>query len=111
MPAPIVSKTSRLNFATYVLPTSETPYEYFNILDLPSIPDQVDDISYVVKGFDRIDQLAFKFYKDPILWWVIAVANDMELLPTDLIEGETIRIPSPRFVTQELFSTPIRKHG
>jgi len=35
----------------------------------------------------------------------------MELLPTDLIEGETIIIPSPRFVSQELFSIPVRKHG
>jgi len=35
--------------------------------------------------------------------WVIAVANDMEILPTDLNAGDTIRVPSPRYVLTQLF--------
>lgn len=78
--------------------------EFWDVLDLPDLPDQVDDLSYQVQGGDRIDQLATRFYGDPVLWWVIAAANDFELLPTALNEGDIIRIPAPRFVLQELFN-------
>lgn len=77
--------------------------EFWDTVDLPEIPVQFDDLEYQVKGHDRIDLVAWRFYGDPVLWWVIAVANDMEILPTDLNRYEIIRIPSPRYVLQELF--------
>jgi len=77
--------------------------EFWNILDLPDIPEQEDDITYMVVSSDRIDKLAYDFYGDPALWWVIAVANDMELLPTELNAGTQIRIPSQTYVFQSLF--------
>jgi len=49
--------------------------------------------------------LAYRLYKDARLWWVIAVANGMEDIPTDFNEGEVIRLPSPRYVLQVLFNT------
>ena len=77
--------------------------EFFDLTDYPEIPLQHDDIQYAVTGVDRIDTLAAKFYGDEVLWWVIALANDMELLPRDLNVTDVLRIPSPRYVLQELF--------
>jgi len=57
----------------------------------------------VVQTNDRIDTIANTYYGDPVLWWVIAVANDMEIVPTQLQVGATIRIPSPVYVSQLLF--------
>ncbi len=95
-----IKQRSRLRFGELVMVDG---VEFWDLLELPDIEKQTDDVNYVVKGQDRIDYLAFRFYGDPILWWVIALANDMELLPTELNEGDTIRIPSPRYVLQVLF--------
>lgn len=91
---------SRLRFADLVLAEKTV---FWDTLDLPTIVVQGDDLQYVVQQHDRIDQLAHKFYGDPVLWWVLAAANDLELLPTALFSGQTLRVPSPRYVLQELF--------
>lgn len=77
--------------------------EFWDVLDIPEIPEQRDDLVHRVIGSDRIDLIAYKYYNDARLWWVIAVANEMEELPTELNAGDDIRIPSPRYVTQVLF--------
>jgi hypothetical protein len=97
-----VPTRSRLRFAD--LGTLDG-IEFWDLLDLPEIPDQPDDISYQVQGGDRMDRLAARFYGDPVLWWVLAVANEIEIIPTELQEGDFLRIPSPRYVTQELFKS------
>lgn len=78
-------------------------FEFWNLLELPTIPSQPDDTTYQVKTGDRIDLIAVQYYGDPILWWVIAVANDMEFIPTDLNVGRVLRIPSSRYIQQSFF--------
>lgn len=68
--------------------------EFWDLLVLPTIPKRSDDISYTVVGGDRIDLIAHRQYGDSTLWWVIAVANDLELLPAALNIGDIIRIPA-----------------
>lgn len=82
--------------------------EFWDVVDIPVIPEQADDHLYTVKGNDRLDLLASKFYGNSILKWVIMVANGLEEEPSDISEGDRIRIPSPRFVKQELFNRAIR---
>jgi hypothetical protein len=79
--------------------------EFWSITDLPAIPARSDDIRYQVLENDRIDLIAYKFYGDPVLWWVIAVANNLELIPTEISPGMTLRIPSTSYVKQQLFKT------
>ena len=79
--------------------------EFWDLVELPDIPVQPDDQLYTVKGNDRLDLIANKFYRTPLLKWVIMVANDLEEEPSDVSEGDRIRIPSPRFVLQELFKS------
>lgn len=95
-----VQKGSRLRFGELVEADGVT---FWDVLDLPEIPPQRDDLIHRVIGEDRIDLLANDYYKDPTKWWVIAVANGMEELPTDLNVGDDIIIPSPRYVDQVLF--------
>lgn len=97
---PTVRSHSRLRFTSF---QAVDTIEFWGLLEIPVIPEQPDDILYRVSGRDRIDTLAFRFYQDSVLWWVIATANNMEIVPTDLNEGDTIRIPSPRFILEEFF--------
>lgn len=92
---------SRLRFVPLL---TDQGVVFWDIFEPPTIPAQPDDIQYQVVGSDRIDLLAQKFYGDPVFWWVIAVANDMEILPTDLKDGAILLIPSPRYVTSQLFA-------
>jgi hypothetical protein len=95
-----VQSGSRLRFGEVVVVQG---VEFWDVLDIPEIPAQRDDLVHRVIGQDRLDLLAYRYYKDARLWWVIAVANDLEELPTALNVGEDIRIPSPRYVLQVLF--------
>lgn len=76
--------------------------EFFDLLNLPDVQEQTDDTSYDWKSTDRIDLVAFRFYGSPALWWVLALANDIEIVPTGLNEGRRLRVPSPRYVNNVL---------
>jgi hypothetical protein len=55
----------------------------------PEIPLHNDDRLYRTITGDRIDNIAFSFYEDVTLWWVIAKANGLKekmvLKPNTLI--------------------------
>ena len=44
----------------------------------PAIPIQDSDRFIVTRVGDRIDSLAYKFYGDSTLWWIIAKANGIK---------------------------------
>lgn len=71
-----------------------TGNQYYTNNLYPEIPvsDQ-DDYVIAVLG-DRIDLLAFDFYGDVALWWVIASANSLPGDSLYLEPGTQIRIPS-----------------
>ena len=54
--------------------TLEGKRVYKNI-EYPSIPLSENDIYIISKNTDRLDLLAFDYYNDPNLWWVISKAN------------------------------------
>lgn len=95
-----ISRRSRLNFGELI---QDGLYEYWEMLELGDIPVQTDDFQYIVQSFDRIDLLADRFYGSSDHWWIIAVANNIDEIPTGFNVGQTLRIPSPRYVSQELF--------
>jgi nucleoid-associated protein YgaU len=78
-------------------------FEFWDLIDFPTIPVQPDDSQYTVLQTDRLDTLAHKFYNDVIYWWVIAVANDIDEPQSELSLGRVLRIPSPRYVREVLF--------
>lgn len=74
--------------------------EFWDLAEYPPIEEQADDQVYTVRDADRLDTLANRYYGDPAHWWILAVANGMELVPVDLVVGAQIKVPSPRYVTQ-----------
>ena len=58
----------------------------------PSIPIENSDKFVMSKVGDRIDTLAYKFYGDVTLWWIIAKANGIKG-KTALEPGIPLRIP------------------
>jgi len=100
MPVKIRS-SSRLLFGRVVVLDE---VEHWDTLVLPENRPRADDIVHVVASSDRIDLLAQSYYGDPVLWWVIAWANDLDVIPTDLKVNSEIRIPSLSFIDRKLFT-------
>jgi len=52
------------------------------------------EVDYTWKTGDRFSKLAYKFYSDPTLWWVVAWYNQT---PTEshVTTGQVIQIPLP----------------
>jgi hypothetical protein len=59
----------------------------------PEIPLRDDDIYVASETGDRLDTLAFQYYKDSSLWWIIASANNIHNAPFGLKDGTILRIP------------------
>lgn len=69
--------------------------EYIESYEGISFPERPDDKYHQVEPSEtnRIDLVAYKYYGTPLLYWVIAEANDLND-PDDLPAGTTLRIPS-----------------
>ena len=68
--------------------------QYYRGKFYPNLPLSAND-SYVVTTIgDRLDYLAYNYYRDSELWWIIAVANNNvtkgSIFP---IPGTQLRIP------------------
>jgi nucleoid-associated protein YgaU len=69
--------------------------ETYEVLDIPKT--NKDKFHEVKAGEEnRLDLIAYKYYKNPSLWWVIAEANDI-LDPSKVEVGSMLRVP-PREV-------------
>jgi nucleoid-associated protein YgaU len=63
------------------------------ILPIRFIPPTPASFRHTVRQNERLDLLAFRFYRDPERFWLIADANDA-MDPEDLLEpGLQLRIP------------------
>jgi|TARA_Y100000289_G_scaffold37480_1_gene36907 phage tail protein X len=59
----------------------------------PVINPSINDTYIITKEGDRLDNLAWEYYRDPSLWWIIARANNIgkgTLFPE---VGVQLRIP------------------
>lgn len=87
-----IQNTSYLNFCDFL------EYEGESFFDTPEFPDieETDDDKYITitnQYMGRLDLIAFDFYQDVSLWWIIAVANDIQVVPDGMKLGMQIRIP------------------
>ncbi len=62
---------------------------------LPKVKKDSNDVYIITKEWDRLDQLAEKYYNDVSLWWLIVRANPELNLAGSLAlsPGLKIRIP------------------
>jgi nucleoid-associated protein YgaU len=69
--------------------------KYYKAKKYPPIPPQESDIYVVTVQGDRLDLLAYQYYKDPLLWWVISEANSNITFGSIFPEpGIQLRIPT-----------------
>ena len=59
----------------------------------PNIPLRDDDVYVASETGDRLDTLAYEYYNDASLWWIIAAANNIHDAPFGLADGTILRIP------------------
>jgi hypothetical protein len=59
----------------------------------PNIPLKDTDVYVMTETGDRLDTLAFEYYEDSSLWWIIAAANNIHNAPMGLQDGTVLRIP------------------
>ena len=59
----------------------------------PYIERKATDIYIISRPGDRLDSLAFEFYKDVTLWWILAQANNCGKGTLAIPGGKQLRIP------------------
>lgn len=64
--------------------------------------DQDQWYEVTLTDYKRLDLIAFDFYGNVNLWWVIAQVNDIMDPWTDLEPGDLIRIPRPTHIYDAL---------
>jgi hypothetical protein len=70
----------------------------------PDIPLRNDDVYVVTQTGDRLDLLAYEYYKNQSLWWIIASANNIHNAQLGLKEGTILRIPQNYIQIQSNFN-------
>ena len=73
---------------------SNSKKQYFESVIYPKIKANDDDLYVISEVTDRLDLLANKYYGDTSLWWIIAVANNINDAYFYVTEGLQLRIPS-----------------
>ena len=80
---------------TDILKTEYTDRPYYKGKYYPNIPLSENDVYVITTVGDRLDSLAYSYYNDSTLWWIIATANNNitkgALYPTP---GTQLRIPT-----------------
>jgi len=90
---------NKYNMGRYTRTTilkNKTGKQFYQRIVYPNIPRSNQDLYVFTTDEDRYDLLAFQYYKDASLWWVISTANPQysgaSLFPGG---GLQIRIPFP----------------
>ena len=105
-----------INPASYLLFSNLVNVDGIAFWELPELPEllpQTDDLFItigqsrygVINNSDealRIDLLSNRIYGTPQLWWIIALRNNIEVVPSEFKLNDTIVVPSPRYVFQEI---------
>ena len=66
----------------------------YKTTEYPTIIPQESDVILISGEGDYLDTLAFKFYNDPTLWWIIALANNIGKGRMSIEPGLQLRIPT-----------------
>jgi nucleoid-associated protein YgaU len=84
----------------------KTPQDkpYWKGKSYPNIPVSESDVYVITTVGDRLDSLANTYYRDPTLWWVIAMANNNSTKGLMYPEpGIQLRIPTDLNTVLSLF--------
>lgn len=72
---------------------NENSKSFYESQLLPDIDRRPEDVIITIDNPDRLDRIAFRFYDDAKLWWVIAAANNLGRGDWTVPAGTRLRIP------------------
>tara|TARA_B110000208_G_scaffold73636_1_gene94815 strand:- start:13881 stop:14183 length:303 start_codon:yes stop_codon:yes gene_type:complete len=78
---------------------------YKRNLIFPEIKPQYSDIYIITTAGDRYDTLAYTYYSDSTLWWIIAGVNKSKKDSLVVTPGVQLRIPTDTAEIIEEFET------
>jgi hypothetical protein len=84
---------NRYQYST-TLTNKYTKKKYLGSVLYPKIKPNDNDMYIISQQSDRLDILANKYYNDSSLWWIIAVANNLNNASLSIEPGIQMRIPS-----------------
>lgn len=67
---------------------------YLSSTIYPKIKADDNDLYIITDISDRLDLLANKYYNNPAMWWILAVANNINDGTMYVDEGTQLRIPN-----------------
>lgn len=73
--------------------TNDTKRQYISSTIYPKIKPSDNDFYIISEASDRLDILASKYFGDKSLWWIIAVANNLNDASFFINPGTQLRIP------------------
>ena len=80
---------------TDILTTEYTNRPYYKGKFYPNVPLSESDVYVITTVGDRLDNLAYSYYRDSTLWWVISMANNNVTKGSIFPEpGTQLRIPT-----------------
>jgi hypothetical protein len=84
---------NRYQYST-TLTNKYTKKKYLGSVIYPKIKPNDNDMYVISQQSDRLDILASKYYNDQSLWWIIAIANNLNDASLSIEPGTQMRIPS-----------------
>lgn len=72
----------------------DTKKNYLESTIYPLIKPNDNDLYIISEQGDRLDLLAYKYYNDVSMWWIIATANNLNDANFFVQPGLQLRIPS-----------------
>ena len=66
----------------------------YSSVTYPIILPSDNDVIITTNESDYLDSLAYKYYKDSSLWWILALANNLGKGRLSIPAGTRLRVPS-----------------
>lgn len=79
---------------TDTLKEADTNRSYMESTIYPKIKPSDNDFYIISEDGDRLDLLAKRYYDNPAMWWIIAVANNLNDANLYVETGIQLRIPA-----------------
>jgi hypothetical protein len=86
-----------------ILKTSQNK-PYYNSRFYPNIPLSNSDVYIITTIGDRLDNIAYSYYNDVNLWWIIPMANNNSTKGSMFpVPGTQLRIPTDLSAVLKIF--------
>lgn len=95
-------------YSTTNIIQTESEKRRFASTIIPVFPLRSDDIFIKTTSVERLDKLAYSFYQDAGLWWIIAASNNLRRGSLMIPANTALRIPSKASYQQIVNNANIR---